>query len=163
MFNRIVSLLLVAVILACPMRCGRGICHAGQCCSQEKSSRHSCAARGADPCQCNGSSHEDTCSESSHADQCNECNKSSRDNDRSCPNQPPAKPSCQGVCGGAVVQKPNEFREAADSFFVPMTDTAASLIPRMVECKADGVVRYCHFRSGNYGRSLRALHMSFLC
>ena len=142
MFSRAVSLTLMAAIIACPMWCGSGSCHAGQCCSAEQTSDRACSVHGTDCC-------------------C--CEESLPDSDRHCPCESPRESSCQGVCGGAVFEKPRELNDVFDTFVTPLTDSESPVVARLIECNTQGVEHRWHPRGDNHGRSLRTLHMSFLC
>ena len=142
MFARTVSLILIAAVIACPMWCANGQCHAGQCCAAEQSLHQSCPVHGT-ACCC--------------------CEKDSSDSNDDCPCDAPSESSCQGVCGGAVFEKPCELNDEMDSSFLLFN--AAEMLP--VACRLAEYLTQNgdHFLDGggNHGRSLRTLHMSFLC
>ena len=142
MLARSVSVILIAVVIACPMWCGNGVCHADQCCSAKQSSYEVCPVQGTDHC-------------------C--CDQSSPDSDHPCPSKTSGKSSCQGVCGGVIFGKPIKLNDVADSFIVSLMDTEALVVVRLVERNIHGIEHYRHCRGGNHGRFLRTLHMSFLC
>lgn len=148
MLARIVSLVLIAAVVACPLTCGNGLCHAGQCCSEMQASDQVCPAHGTAQCCCGrASSDEDHCPSGDRG-----------------PCRCPGKSSCQGVCGGAVFEKQIELDGASDSSFLSLVDTDTLLVTRVIERRtAHGAEHHWHRRGGNHGRSLRALHMSFLC
>ncbi len=149
MTARIVSLVLIASVVACPLSCGSGICHAGQC----------CAVDGSDPGrQCAkiaGTRH-------AVAD-CDCCDIPSHERDEHGPPPCRGKTKCQGICGGAVFEKPHELA-TANVFFLPQLhsddDTFVSLLSvrrtngfEITECVS----------SGNQGRFVRTLYMSLIC
>ncbi len=140
MYMRTASTVLIATIIACPLLCRNGLCQG--CCAAEQSSQLICPVHGTAHCCCPTTSHDG-------------------DGQRPC-DDGPCKSSCQGVCGGAVIEKSNDFPVAADAWFLPLSDTSpclASLLAarqsRADECRFD-----C---STTPGRSIRTLHMSFLC
>ena len=141
MFARTVSVVLIAAIIACPMWCGNGVCHATECCLAEQPSCEACPVHGTARC----------------------CDQPSPENNRHCPSESPGTSSCQGVCGGAVFTKPNKLNDVADSFFGPLMDIDSPVVARLVECNFHGIEHDWHNGGGNHGRSLRTLHMSFLC
>ena len=142
MFTRTVSLVLIAAIIACPLWCGSGLCHAGQCCSVKQSSQQSFPGHGAVNC-------------------C--CTRSSPDGDDQAPSRCPAKSSCQGVCGGAIFEKLGELDSVEDSFFLPLADAEVSVSSWLLQCRSPDVAHHHCQSGGNYGRSLRTLYMSLVC
>jgi hypothetical protein len=145
MSPRIVSLVLIAAIIACPLWCGNGLCHAGQCCADDACPLIEQVCPIHDTAQC--------CCETS----------SSRENSprgpRRCQNK-----ACQGVCGGAVFEKPIELPDAStDAFSLPLIVISIPFALQPAEHRLLGVedLPLCH--KGNHGRLLRTLHMSFLC
>ena len=141
MLPRIVVSVLILAIIACPLWCGNGSCHAGQCCPATHSVDHICPVHGTATCCCT--------------------DKSSDDDDhvpRRCPNK-----SCQGVCGGAVLEKPLELDGTDSLLFWPLIEADASIAVQLAESRSLDVVLPGHCRRGNHGRLLRTLHMSFLC
>jgi hypothetical protein len=145
MFSRFVSLGLVAAIIACPLWCGSGMCQAG-CCSPGQPSQTD--RRDAEPvCEC--------CAEADN-------DNSSREQRRH-PGESPSK-SCQGVCGGAVFEKPLALNAPSASVVrLPIADASQDAW-RPVDATCI-VARHSlhHFGGKNLGRALRTLHMSFLC
>ena len=142
MFARIVSLVQIAAIIACPMWCDSGLCHAGQCCSVKQSAAQVCPVHGTAKCCCNQKSHDN--------------------DDNRGPCRCPGK-SCQGVCGGAVFEKPIEVNNASDSFLRPLVEAEISFPLQLAECPTLDVQHHWHCHGGNHGRFVRILHMSFLC
>lgn len=143
MIARTVSVILIVALIACPLWCGNGQLHAAQCCSVQQSLNHDCTVHGTDADCC-----KDSCS---------------GDGDRG-PSRCPIQSSCQGVCGGAVIEKPVEVDNAADPFYLPRIDTDTQFVTHVLECSTTHrAEHHCHCRgSSNYGRSLRSLQMSFL-
>lgn len=137
MLARTVSLVLIVATIACPLWCGESVCQADQCCPGEQSAVPDCCCRG--------------------------CEQSTPDNDSQPPGDSPEKSSCQGVCGGAVLQKRSEWNDVSAAFFVSLINIEAPITARLVECNAQRGTHDWHGRGGNHGRSLCALHMSFLC
>lgn len=141
MFARIVSLVQIAAIIACPMWCSSGLCLAGQCCSVKQSADQVCPVHGS-------------------AKYC--CNQESHDDDNRGPCRCPGK-SCQGVCGGAVFEKPVGVNDASDSFLFHSIDVEVAFTPQPTKCRTLNVEHHWHCHAGNHGRFVRTLHMSFLC
>ena len=141
MHARIVTIVLIAAVIACPTWCGRGLCHAGTCCSAEQSSEWACPV---------------------HGTACCDCDKNSSDSNNDCPCDVPCDPSCQGVCGGAVFEKPLELNIGMDSSFLPLVAAETPVACQLAESRSHDGDHLLHC-GGNHGRSLRTLHMSFLC
>ena len=141
MLGRIVSVVQIVAIIACPLWCGNGWCHADTCCSVKQPSDQFCPDHGTAKCCCKKSS-----SEHDNRGPCR------------CPNK-----TCQGVCGGAVFEKPVELNDASESHFLPVIDSEISFALQLSECHSLDAEHHFHGPSGNYGRFVRTLHMSFLC
>ena len=141
MYARTVSIALIAAIIACPMRCGNGLCHAGECCPEEQSSQQSCPTHGTEQCCCDKGS------------------SGSKDDG---PCDLPCESSCQGVCGGAIFEKPLELNDELDSFLLPHIAGETPVACQLAESRYHDGDHLLHC-GGNHGRSLRTLHMSFLC
>ena len=142
MSPRIISLVQIAAIIACPMWCSSGLCLADQCCSLKQPAEQVCPAHRSAKCCC-----------------CNQ--ESDRDDNRSpcrCHDK-----SCQGVCGGAVFQKPIEVSHTSDGFLPFLNDVDFSFRAQSAECQMLNLEHPPFFHSGNHGRFMRALHMSLLC
>ena len=143
MFDRFVSLLLIAAVIACPMWCDSGVC---QCCapvgwSAEGDSPKSCSLNEAACC----------------------CERSEQDKERDVPRPCPDTSNCQGVCGGAVIEKPCELDEADASFLPLLMITDESIVSLQLQIRAVAVEHHCCPGTKNYGRFVRTLHSSFLC
>ena len=143
MLARIYSLTLITAILACPMACGIAPC----CAENEFDSDRSQSQDSTCDCHCasaKGSPNEDE-----------PLRPSSQDDlpfDAPCEHETP----CQGVCGGAVLEKP----------FVPSFDLAFTAVVVLEQPDFQFVFRCSHPLSeadDHSGRELRTLHMSFLC
>ena len=140
MLTRIIPFALVAAIVTCPLLCRDGRC---QGCCANKQIQTPCAAEGTADCCCPTTSHDG-------------------ENQRPCDNDP-SKSGCQGVCGGAVLEKPNNLPEPTVARFLnhfkPTPTLAATLLndrqSHTVESRLD-----CSMTPGRY---LRTLYMSFLC
>lgn len=149
MLARIVSLVQIAVVVACPMWCSSGLCHAGACHGQ------SC-------CPSSSSPNQDSpllLTESG----CDCCKQRSHDAEKLPEPQPCPIKTCQGVCGGAVLEKPIELDDALGSFFCPLNDGGFSCTHSFAECET-GIrdhdwLGYCT----SHGRRVRILHLSLLC
>ena len=147
MFARTVSLVQIAVLIACPMWCGNGLCRADQCCSVEQSTHQPCPV---------------------HETACDCCDIDSSGSNNDCPCDAPCKSSCQGVCGGAVFGKPCELNDpmptcsAKKGSFGPFLAVEIPVACQLAECRTNDGDHFLHC-GGNHGRSLRTLHMSFLC
>ena len=140
MLARTVSLALITAIIACPLWCGNGLCHAGQCCSAEQSFRLSSPVHRTARC----------------------CDKSSPNSNDNCPYDTPCKSSCQGICGGAIFENPCKLDDGTDTAFLSLIAVDMPVACQLAECRIyDGNHLLCW--SGNHGRFLRTLHMSFLC
>ena len=146
MFARTVALVQIAAIIACPLWCANGLCDAGPCCSAKQSSQPPCSIHGTANCCCRKPSPD-----------------SSDRRDSQVPGRCPENSLCQGVCGGAVIEKPCELDSFEDSFFLPFVDAEASVSSRLVHSRSYDVEHTHCLSGGNHGRSLRALYMSFLC
>lgn len=141
MSPRIVSSLLILAVVACPLWCRNTSCDAVACCSVLQPEDHACADDAVTTC----------CGQP----------KSSDDNDRGPCRGPLA--SCHGVCGGAVFDKPAEPDDADNLLSLSLIEPRTSLAVQPAEGHSLDVADRWYCRGGNYGRSLRALHMSFLC
>lgn len=145
MLARIVPLVLIAAIVACPLWCRNGRCQG--CCAENQVGVSICPAGGAGDCCCPAGSREVT-----HP---NGKGQGPRRDDS-------GATGCQGVCGGAVLEKPNSFPDLAQ---VPLLyDHHASPSPvasRLAACRSQGGESRpdCRMTPGRY---IRTLHMSFL-
>jgi len=145
MAARIVPLALVAAIIACPLLCRNGQCLG--CCEEEQVTGSICPAGGTGDGCCPTTSRDGTSGDGEGQRPCDDDSGES---------------GCQGVCGGAVLEKPNRLPEPAEmpflnDFHASPTPFASPLADRQshsVESRFD-----C---SMNLGRYIRTLHMSLL-
>jgi|SaaInlStandDraft_2_1057019.scaffolds.fasta_scaffold64513_1 hypothetical protein len=141
MYAKAISIVMTAAIIACPIWCGNGLCHDEEGCAAGESAEHCCPTHDSAPC-CGG--------------------KSLPDENSNCPPTAPCELSCQGVCGGAVFEKPCELTGEMESSVLPLIADKTPVTCQTAERQTrdhDGFLR----RGGNHGRALRTLHMSFLC
>jgi len=147
MFTRLVSLVLVAAVIACPMWCGNGVCHADQCCiadecGSEEQSSACCPLHAAADC-CTGNV--------------------AQEHDEDAPGRCPNESACQGVCGGAVFEKSCELNGPDGSFFLPTIGHDGSTVSLLSHFRIVGVQHHPCISAKNHGRFVRTLHSSFLC
>ena len=141
MFDRLVSMLMIAAVIACPMWCSNGVsgcCAAGECSIDEAT---------------------DLCLLHKAATCCCENTQEKEDQDVPCPDES----NCQGVCGGAVFEKPCELDGAEASASLPFLDTNESIGILLTRIRDVGVEHHCCSSSRNHGRFMRTLYSSFLC
>ena len=139
MFPRIVSLVLIASVIACPLWCSKGLCCGDHQCSVKD---QLCAVPGTLEC----------CTESSSSD----------DHDPfpcGCPKQS----ICQGICGGAVFEKSIELDNVSDSLTQLLPYTAISFALQLTESGTFDVRDHLQCHRSNYGRWLCTQHSTFLC
>ena len=159
MFSRIVALVQIAAIIACPLRCGSDLCHAEPCGSQEHASPTNSL-----PTTCGEDSSAHCCCTERIPSAAN-ANASANEHASDEPSPSPcpcSDSSCQGVCGGAVFAKPVEFSMVTDSIFLSMVDARVSVDSQFADSRSQ--IGEFHWRgsSGNQGRFVRTLHKSFL-
>ncbi len=140
--------MLMLAILICPLGCGRGIV---PCCQAKDPAAPAHPVNG-DECDC--------CQQEKMPADKEDSNEDCLCHEGQCPSDAPCESegSCQGICGGAVFEKP----------FVPFFDIEIVLLPLTVLEEPDNYalsVRSDCPRPINHvsGRSLRTLHVSFLC
>jgi hypothetical protein len=149
MLARIISLVLIAAVIACPLSCGHGVCCVSQCCadaamvSAEQSSHAACLLQAITSCGC--------------------CDESCPRDDQRNPHPSPGKSSCQGVCGGAVFEKPCELKIVEVEFVLPLTGADSTFVFLLSVDPADRFDFPDCVRAGNQGRFVRTLHMSLNC
>ena len=147
MFGRFVSLTLIVAVIACPFRCGIECCHAlGLSCAKLINEADADLL--------------DDHSRFSDSRCC--CDKSSPSDDQIPPAPCSDESSCQGICGGAVLEKPDELDRPVISF--TLCPLGNEVLPRSVSTIALGqsdLFPECA-RSKNQGRCVRTLHRSFL-
>jgi hypothetical protein len=139
MFARVVTFTIVASVIACPLSCGLGWCHGGACCAVSEQATPHCP----------------NCAKAPRRDQ------SSTDQDRPLPMSDQS--TCQGICGGAVFEKPCQLAQLDDSFFVPLVNTRDSASIEQAKVRPRETASVCLGASDNYGRIVRTLHESLLC
>ncbi len=165
MLNRAVSLLMIAVVVGCPLWCFDDCgCCAGGMFSMTASSTIQTRTT-----QTRTTQTRTMQTRSDRATCCRQYSQLTPAEDAATPNAPfsaperaPDKSSCQGVCGGAVFEKPCEL----DGFQLrhtlpPLADDVATS-PAPEHGFAPGVEHPC-ICTANFGRSVRTLQMSFLC
>ena len=149
MLSRIFSPVLIAAVIACPLSCGHSSGCAKQACAgddrelQQKYSTIAPVPPASAHCGC--------CGDSSGKDQ-----NPSR-------NPSPEKSSCQGVCGGAVFEKPCELKIVEVEFVLPLTGADSTFVFLLSVDPADRFDFPDCVRAGNQGRFVRTLHMSLNC
>lgn len=152
MFDRVISLILIAVVAVCPMMCCGGDCCIDVQTDDVDSIASQCCCCG-EAASCGGEAGRDSSASgpaqapwSGDDDQC------------------PDNRSCQCLCGGAVVAKvcqPDDSRPAC-CFRLTAPD---GVLGFSVPAQGCGVAADpCHWRSArNPGRVIRTLHCSLLC
>ena len=141
MYPRVVSLILMVAVFACPLWCSKGLC-----CSDHQIST-----------ECQTSDLDNCClcpCESSPAD---------TDDKQRCPYEIPTKSRCQGVCGGAVLEKSLELDGIGDALIQPFQSTGESLGTQPVNVDLLTILHHRFWPGKNYGRCVRVRHSSFLC
>ena len=151
MFTRLISLVLIVAVIACPMWCSNGQCLAGQClagqccatadCSLEKRSTQVCPTHDTKNCCC----------------------ESVPGREEPEPHRCPEESSCQGICGGAVFEKTCEFKSIEASFFVPLSAKDSSVVSLLARARTFCSEHPHQLSAKNHGRFMRTLHSSFLC
>ncbi|MBC7965358.1 MAG: hypothetical protein H7Z17_05465 [Fuerstia sp.] len=145
MVNQSIALVLILAVLACPIWCSAGLCqslHGGS--MENPKSKIGCAIEGS-------------------AQRCCCCQHESSNNDEQVPGRCPRESSCQGVCGGAVFEKPCELTAAESACVAP-----PALCDDLQPC---GLLTALRGHRGYElccddpvdGRQLRILYRSFLC
>lgn len=147
MLTRIVSLLLMAVVVACPVWCGDGACRDDHCCAAD-----GCSSQQQPSCACSAHKTGDCLGE-----------KPAEDRDEKVPYRCPKEGSCQGICGGVVFEKLCEFEEPFSFFLMPPIDSDGSQVSLLARYRTEGLGRHLSISAKNYGRFVRTLHCSFLC
>ena len=147
MFNRLISLVLIAAVIACPMWCGNGVCPAHQCCAAQECSLDEQSLA--------------SCPQHGTVDCCRE--NSSEEHDEDAPCRCPDTSTCQGVCGGAVFEKSCELDGPDIPFFLPMIENDGSIVSLLAHFRTVGAEHHHCLSARNHGRFVRTLHSSFLC
>ncbi len=138
MFTRLNAIILMFAVLACPMGCGVGVCHDADCRLNESREVKCC----------------EHCPQKIGGD--SELPDENDDLPDRCPNQS----TCQGICGGAVLEKTCELNEHSRifEFAVESVNTVENLSGERLAHQVGNQ----SFR-GNHGRFLRTLHDSLIC
>ena len=142
MYPRVVSLILMVAVFACPLWCSKGLC-----CSNHQISTEcqiSDLDIGSDCCLC----------ESSPAE---------TDDKQRCPCEIPTKSRCQGVCGGAVLEKSLDLDGIGNAYFEPVQSAGESLGTQPVQIRLLPILHHDSWPGKNYGRCVRVRYSSFLC
>ncbi len=149
MFVRLFNLVLVAAIIACPMRCVDG-----KCCSAQCSMGNSLEADA--PCcpRC--------AANSANNDRQHEYSENGQTkNDHHGPSPVPCGATCQGVCGGAVFEKSDTFNLQTTVTLLPLNeDQVTPALAQPFSSKKFELSTHC---GKNIGRLLRIEQMSFVC
>ena len=156
MYSRTVSLVLIAAIVACPLWCGAGLCAGNQCSQQGKSSPadwYPAPPATKNCCMTDGPDYNDSQSDGKKPDK--------DADDQQCPWR--SQSSCQGVCGGAVIEKSFQLDDFSYEFLLALVDAHAPVGNCLIKYQRSGFQQQCCGGAANYGRCLRTLHMSFLC
>ena len=139
MFNRVISLILIASVFGCPLWCSMGICQ----CSSETTAL-------------NGSSSECCCGTTVDADTPGSTRTET-------PEPEPESLRCQGICGGAVPESPYRVPGADFFQFLTSLESHAYLsFPREHCFVWKAGIPDLH-GAENQGRSVRIRLMSFQC
>jgi hypothetical protein len=146
---RIISLVLIAAVIACPLSCGQGVCCDSHSCADDDR-----AAAG----RCS-----ETAPAKPAASNCGCCDKSPDEGDQPDPQPCPDKSSCQGVCGGAVFEKTCELNSADVTSVLSLYDSDSTSDSPHSVYRTDRFSVLKSVRAGNYGRFVRTLHMSLTC
>ena len=147
MFDRLVSLVMIFAVIACPMCCGNRACHADQCCAT-------------DLCLL-GKQASPTCPIHRTIEGC--FNETAQDHNGRDHRPCPEKSSCQGICGGAVFEKPCELTNLEAYFFSPWVDDNGSIVSLLAHFRTSSARDHHGSDATNHGRFVRTLHSSFLC
>jgi hypothetical protein len=167
MFARILSQILIAAVIACPLSCYSGMCLSDAClsdaCLSDACLSDACLS---DACLSGASGATHGNSSQNASNHCSSCQNTTtpESGSKHVPDRCPMQ-SCQGVCGGAVFERPIEIELLDGAFCLPFGDTpsfavAGLTVESMSPCEAE--TPWC-FGDSNVGRSLCINHMSFQC
>ncbi len=169
MFPRILVMILIATLVACPLCCSFGLCHPAQSCCANDSAPEGLSGTGA---ECQGLCH---CQQRSPAhcsdDSCNaplsQASGCEIPSDQPPCQDAPCQDSCQGICGGALACRDTDVSDQARLCI------SIDLIPLPILQPHDSTASalYRHQRASDAlthhglspGRQLRTLYMSWLC
>lgn len=150
MFHPLLTHLLIAALIACPLWCGNGTCGASSGCDRPTVEP---VGRG--------------CETDPQADRC--CGSEGSEESPGWPdssNQPPAPcpldGSCQGVCGGAVLESSHPIDDVPSSW-APLLIASVEVALDFLEPRRADRGPSIRWGPKNRGRVLRTLHMSMLC
>ena len=145
MLYRLVCFALVTAVIACPVVCAQGLCHASHCCPPDKDQLAKDLSA--------------VCPLHSMGRAC--C--PAQENDEDAPFRFPGKPRCQGVCGGAVLEKTSEVKVVETSWYLPVAHRDGSVVWLLAHFHSLGRDCACITGGKNYGRLTRTVLSSFLC
>ena len=152
MYTRIISLILVAAVLGCPLWCSMGFC---QCSPNTIAGARSIAgALSGDTDNC--------CQPPCCAGATRTAQESHSPNGRG-PHPEPDSHRCQGICGGAVLQGPCQVSASELCQFLP----ALKRVHYCLQVTQQRKIRASRLPNdnapANRGRSVRICYMSFQC
>ena len=139
MFNRVISLILIAAVFGCPLWCSMGLCS----CSSEITAL-------------NGAASECCCGNAVDADTSGLPRKGTSEPE-------PEGLRCQGICGGAVLESPFRVPVADFCQFFNCLESKAYLSYAREHCFDRKAATLQIPRAKNEGRSVRIRFMSFQC
>lgn len=145
MFTHVTTLALIFAVFACPLRCGLGQC--------EDTSGGGAEVASAAPIE--RFEHENA--------GCCCCQPLPTEQKQPAPRHLPRESSCQGICGGAVLERPCEWTGGDQPCVAPviLSDETFTCGHLAVTREHQGCERLAW--DLNHGRLLRILHQSFLC
>ncbi len=159
MARNTLNLILIIAILFCPYSCKRGVCASSVCSSATTSC---CDTHTVDQDFC--CEHHDCCPTEQSCEQCSPQDTSSKSqpenkNPHHCPSKPndPSQCSCQGICGGAILEENESVTSQADETL----HTVASSHIQIQFFPQTSVATFCKAR-WSPSSSLRILYQSFL-
>lgn len=164
MLNRLISLLLAAAIIGCPIWCGHQPGHSGGCCAfpGDVTGPLEDSQTGA-ICCCASQHASSACQPLSDPDAAGDPSESPLPAPDGCPDES----SCQGICGGAVIDKSRSWPEIShlSSLLTIDADVDAPRIENLRR-RLDAIAHWDsdpQLSKGNYGRLVRLRHCSLLC
>ena len=168
MVKSCISLVLIVAVLVCPFRCSLGACTSDSCCAALR--RGTASDRGdGDESSTDGAPALPTtsCCSSQGRKQlpdfsCAGPERRPRQNGNT-PHRQPAGSACQGICGGAVFEKPCELNSAPFSCFSPLLGHDCALASMSSQLRSVAASHHPDGAFANYGRVVRLLHASLLC
>ena len=141
MYSRIAHIALITAVIACPLLCRNGSCDG--CCAVNRSVESTCPIYDA-------------------GDDC--CRSTAQDgqDERPCDRGPDAS-NCQGVCGGAVLEKPSSLPKPTEMRLRFEFNGQPSPPASLLSVRPAYTLGHSFDDSMTPGRYIRILHMSFLC